>query len=53
MYKIGLDYRIEGFSLLLNEDCILSRFYPLIPYKEQLLENAGKKDAEQNRTVPN
>lgn len=43
MYKIELNYRIEGFSLLLNEDCILSRFYPLIPYKEQLLENAGKK----------
>lgn len=34
-----MDYRIEAFEILLNEDCLLQRYYPLIPYKAILMEN--------------
>lgn len=39
MRKKELNYRVEGFSILLNENCILSRYYPLIPYKMIMIEN--------------
>lgn len=35
---VNTDYRIEAISLLLNEDCILKGYYPLIPHKDRLLE---------------
>lgn len=35
---VNTDYRIEAISLLLNEDCILKGFYPLIPHRDSLLE---------------
>ncbi len=35
---VNTDYRIEAISLLLNEDCILQGYYPLIPYKHELVE---------------
>ncbi|MBE6935675.1 MAG: hypothetical protein E7458_04145 [Ruminococcaceae bacterium] len=34
-----MDYRIEAISVLLREDCITARYFPLIPYKESLLHN--------------
>ena len=34
-----MDYRIEAIQVLLNEDCLLKRYYPLLPHKEQLLKN--------------
>lgn len=33
---MNTNYRIEAIDYLLNEDCILQRFYPLIPYKSTL-----------------
>lgn len=39
----GEDYRIDGIKILLNEDCIVQRFYPLIQYKNQLSENLSEK----------
>ncbi|MEA4832271.1 hypothetical protein SDC9_60740 [bioreactor metagenome] len=38
-YNINSDYQIKGIGLLLNEDCILQRYYPLIQYKNQLIRN--------------
>lgn len=34
-----MNYRVEAIEILLNEDCILQRYYPLIPYKEIMLRN--------------
>ncbi len=35
---MNTDYPINAINILLNEDCILARFYPLIPYKSRLVE---------------
>lgn len=35
---VNTDYRIEAISLLLNEDCILKGYYPLIQHKDGLVE---------------
>ena len=35
---MNTDYKIEAVKGLLNEDCILARYYPLIPYKEDLVD---------------
>lgn len=37
-----MNYKIEAIDILLNEDCILQRYYPLIPYKTMLLHNLLK-----------
>ena len=34
-----MNYKIEAIDVLLNEDCILQRYFPLIQYKEMLIEN--------------
>lgn len=34
-----MNYKIEAIDILLNEDCIIARYYPLIPYKKELLED--------------
>lgn len=39
-----MDYRIEALEILLNEDCLLERYYPLIPYKGVLIENLKKRN---------
>lgn len=39
---LNTDYKIEAIKVLLNEDCILTRYYPLIPYKDLLVENLKK-----------
>ncbi|MBQ8313156.1 MAG: hypothetical protein IJX84_08150 [Clostridia bacterium] len=36
---VNTDYKIEAIGYLLNEDCILKGFYPLIPYCNILVEN--------------
>lgn len=36
---IGMDYRIEAIDILLNEDCILQRYFPLIRYRDVLVKN--------------
>ena len=33
------DYKVEAIAVLLNEDCILQRYYPLIPYKHDIVKN--------------
>ncbi|MGN0591611.1 MAG: DUF4332 domain-containing protein [Ruminococcus sp.] len=35
---VNTDYQIEAIITLLNKDCILERYYPLIPYKTTLVE---------------
>lgn len=39
---MNTDYKITAINVLLNEDCILTRYYPLIPYKKNLIENLSK-----------
>ncbi|MCQ2793497.1 MAG: hypothetical protein MJ221_03700 [Bacilli bacterium] len=39
-----MDYKIDAIKILLNEDCILSRYFPLIPYKVQIIEFAKKSN---------
>ena len=41
---INTDYPVEAIGILLNEDCLLERYYPLVAYKEKLicgLKNLG------------
>lgn len=33
-----MNYQVQGIEVLLCEDCILKYYYPLIPYKEQLVK---------------
>ena len=37
-----MDYKIEAIDILLNETCILQRYYPLIQYKKRLIKNLRK-----------
>lgn len=39
-----MNYRIEAINILLDKECILERYFPLIPYKDELL----KKFKEEN-----
>lgn len=39
---LNADYKIEAIKVLLNEDCILTRFHSLIPYKDILVQNLIK-----------
>ena len=39
---LNTDYKIAAIKVLLNEDCILTRYYSLIPYKDILVENLNK-----------
>ena len=39
-----MDYKIEAIRILLNEDCVLQRYYPLIPYKEALIRNLKSRN---------
>lgn len=34
-----MNYKIEAIDILLNEECILQRFYPLVQYKRILILN--------------
>lgn len=37
-----MDYKIEAMDVLLNEDCVLQRYFSLIQYKEMLMKNLIK-----------
>lgn len=39
---MNTDYPISAIKILLKEDCILTRFYPLLPYKNKLVEQLHK-----------
>jgi len=39
---LNTDYKIEAIKVLLNEDCILTKYYPLILYKDILVDNLYK-----------
>lgn len=39
VWGMGMDYRIEAIEILLNDDCILQRFFPLIQYRDVLVKN--------------
>ncbi len=34
-----MNYKIEAIDVLINDDCILNRYYALIPYKATLISN--------------
>ena len=36
---LNMNYKIEAIDELLQKDCILARMYPLIPYKQALIEH--------------
>ena len=36
------DYKVEAMAILLNEDCILQRYVPLVPYKHDIIKNLKK-----------
>lgn len=49
-HKVDTDYQLRGIAVLLNKDCIVQRFYPLIQYKDQLIrclldKGCGTKNA--------
>lgn len=35
---INTDYKIDALDILLNEDCLNERYYPLIEYKKSMVE---------------
>ncbi len=35
---VHTNYAVQGMEILLCKDCILQRFYPLIPYKQQVIQ---------------
>jgi len=37
-----VNYQIQALDILLNEDCLLQRYFPLIQYKEILMKNFVK-----------
>lgn len=39
-----MNYKIDAIKVLLNKDCILERYYPLIPFKEELLKRFKKEN---------
>ena len=43
---VNINYKIEAIDLLLQEDCILSRMYPLIPYKHTLIGHFQTTDCQ-------
>jgi len=32
-----MNYKIEAINVLLNKECILERYYPLIPFKDEIV----------------
>ena len=36
------DYKVEAIDILLNEDCILQRYVPLVPYKHKIIKHLKK-----------
>ena len=46
-----MDYKIEAIRILLNEDCVLQRYYPLIPYKEALIQNLKARNIHTKRAA--
>lgn len=42
--RADCNYPIGAIRTLLNEDCLLAKYYPLIPYKETLIAQLGKAD---------
>lgn len=38
-----MNYKIECIDFLLSEDCIMNRYFPLIPFKEQIINYSKKK----------
>ncbi len=42
--KVQMLYKIEAIEILLDKDAILSRYYPLIPYKTLLVSELKKND---------
>ena len=39
---MNTDYKIEALNILLDEDCLSPRYYPLIAYKENIIEELEK-----------
>lgn len=46
------DYPIEALAVLLNEDCLLRRYYPLIGQKERLISSLGGKTKSEAERLP-
>lgn len=39
-----MNYKIDAIDILLDEECILQRYYPLIPFKKTLITNLHKNN---------
>ena len=39
-----MNYKIEAIGILLHKDCILERYFPLIPFKEELINKFKEKN---------
>lgn len=46
--KIEFKYKIEAINILLDENAILSRYYPLIPFKNILIDKLKKNGINTN-----
>ena len=40
------DYPIEALAVLLNENCLVSRYWPLIPYKDRLISGLKEQGCQ-------
>ena len=38
-----MNYKIESIEILLNKECILERYFPLIPFKDKLINRFQKE----------
>lgn len=48
---VNTDYKIEAIDILLKEDCILKGYYPLIPYRDMLVERLKQMGCERKSDV--
>lgn len=39
-----MNYKIDAIDILLNSDCILQKYYPLIQYKKDIINNLRKNN---------
>ena len=35
---MNTDYKVEAIAVLLNEDCVLQGYFPLVPYKHEMVK---------------
>ncbi|MBE5805019.1 MAG: DUF4332 domain-containing protein [Clostridiales bacterium] len=50
---VNTDYRIDAISILMREECILKGYYPLIPYRDTLVEKLSQMGFKRKSEVLN